>query len=198
MVDKSAELPNASFDNNVIGTFTVLEACRKKQVKHVVFCSTSTVYGEAKVFPTPEKHLCEPISNYGAGKLACEAYLSSYAHTYGIKGTVLRYANIYGERSTHGVMYDFYHKLKKNQKQLEILGDGKQFVAKLFKSYVKKHRGIKLIFGKPYSPKGRGKIEAYHKVLYRELISLKKFKSLSDFRKQLWTFDRMYNYWRKQ
>ena len=58
--------------------------------------------------------------------------------------------------------------------------------------------GIKLIFGKPHHPRGRGKIEAYHKALYRELISLKQFKSLSDFRKQLWKFDNQYNNWRKQ
>ena len=77
------------------------------------------------------------------------------------------------------------------------LDNGKQFVAKLFKAEAEKHK-IKLIFGKQYHPKGRGKIEDYHKVLYRELISLKKFKSLSDFRKQLWKFDQMYNHWRKQ
>jgi len=77
------------------------------------------------------------------------------------------------------------------------LDNGTQFIAKLFKAEAEKHK-IKLIFGKPYHPRGRGKIEAYHKVLYRELISLKKFKSLSDFRKQLWKFDQMYNNWRKQ
>jgi len=88
--------------------------------------------------------------------------------------------------------------LKAGRKPKQIyLDNGKQFIAKDFKEHAKKYR-IKLIFGKPYHPKGRGKIEAYHKVLYRELISLKKFKSLSDFKKQLWKFDRMYNYWRKQ
>ena len=77
------------------------------------------------------------------------------------------------------------------------LDNGKQFIAKAFKKEAETH-GIKLIFGKPYHPRGRGKIEAYHKVLYRELISLKKFKSLSDFRKHLWKFDNQYNNWRKQ
>jgi len=125
-VRTSAIDPTESYDNNVNGTFNLLEACRKKDVKHVVFASTSTVYGEAALIPTPEEYICEPISNYGASKLACEAYLSSYAHTYGIKCTALRYANIYGERSKHGVMYDFYNKLKKNPKRLEILGNGKQ------------------------------------------------------------------------
>ena len=77
------------------------------------------------------------------------------------------------------------------------LDNGKQFVAKDFKKEAKQY-GIKLIFGKPYPPRGRGKIEAYHKALYRELISLKQFKSLSDFRKHLWKFDNQYNNWRKQ
>lgn len=77
------------------------------------------------------------------------------------------------------------------------LDNGKQFVAKDFKKEAKQY-GIKLIFGKPYHPRGRGKIEAYHKALYRELISLKQFKSLSDFRKHLWRFDNQYNKWRKQ
>ena len=77
------------------------------------------------------------------------------------------------------------------------LDNGKQFVAKDFKKEAEKY-GIKLIFGKPYNPRGRGKIESYHKVLYRELISIKQFKSLSDFKKELWNFDQRYNNWRKQ
>lgn len=125
-VQSSAEDPRKSFEQNVTGTFRVLEACRKADVKGFVFASTSTVYGDARIIPTPEDYPCTPISNYGASKLACEAYCSSYAYSYGIKSTVLRYANIIGERSNHGVMHDFYRKLKNNSTELEILGDGKQ------------------------------------------------------------------------
>ena len=75
--------------------------------------------------------------------------------------------------------------------------NGKQFVSKLFKAEAQKH-GIKLIFGRPYHPHGRGKIERYHKILYRELIALKQFHSLSHFQRELWNFDRRYNNWRKQ
>ncbi len=125
-VRTSAENPKASFDINVLGTFNILEACRAREIKQIVFTSTSTVYGQAKKLPTPENYPCEPISNYGASKLACEGYISSYAHTYGIKGTVLRFANIFGPRSTHGIMYDFYNKLKRNPNEMEILGNGKQ------------------------------------------------------------------------
>lgn len=125
-VRTSATNQKANFVLNVSGTFNVLEACRKADVKKIVFASTSAVYGNAKITPTPESCPTIPISNYAASKLAGEAYCSSYAHTYGIKATVLRLANIFGERSTHGVMFDFYKKMKSNQKKLQILGDGKQ------------------------------------------------------------------------
>ncbi len=77
------------------------------------------------------------------------------------------------------------------------LDNGKQFTAEEFRSRAKK-RGVRLIFGKPGHPRGRGKIGAYHKALYRELIVLKRFRSLSHFRKELRRFDSQYNNWRKQ
>ena len=88
--------------------------------------------------------------------------------------------------------------LRKGRKPKQIyLDNGKQFIAKLFKQEVAKH-GIKLIYGKPHNPRGRGKIEQYHRTLYRELICIKEFTSLSHFRKELWKFDQRYNKWRKQ
>ncbi|MFA5077220.1 MAG: NAD-dependent epimerase/dehydratase family protein, partial [Candidatus Micrarchaeia archaeon] len=125
-VKDSALRAKESFVVNVSGTFNVLEACRKADVPKFVFTSSSVVYGEAKMQPTPEDAPTVPVSNYAASKLAGEAYCASFAHTYGMKCTVLRLANIIGERSTHGVMFDFYNKLRKNPYQLEILGDGKQ------------------------------------------------------------------------
>jgi len=96
-------------------------------MRRLVFASSSTVYGEARKIPTPEDYSpLEPISIYGASKLACEALISGYAHTFKIRGLILRLANIVGERSNHGVIYDFILKLKKNPKVLEILGDGSQ------------------------------------------------------------------------
>jgi len=77
------------------------------------------------------------------------------------------------------------------------LDNGTQFIAKDFKKF-SEQQGIQLIYGRPYHPKGRGKIEAYHKILHRELISIKEFRSLSHFRKELWKFDQKFNYWRKQ
>jgi putative transposase len=77
------------------------------------------------------------------------------------------------------------------------LDNGKQFVSKVFKAEAQKH-GIKLIFGRPYNPRGRGKIERYHKTFYQELIALDEFHSLSHFKRELWIFDHQYNNWRKQ
>lgn len=125
-VKESSEDPLFSFEENVRGTVNVLEASRKNDVEEIVFASTSTVYGEAEEFPTPETAPLEPISNYGASKTSGEMYLRSYSSTYGIKAVALRYANIFGPRSDHGVMYDFFHKLKENPETLEILGNGEQ------------------------------------------------------------------------
>jgi len=76
------------------------------------------------------------------------------------------------------------------------LDNGKQFIAKEFKAELARHR-IRPIFGKPYSPRGRGKIESYHKALWSELISQVRFDSLAHFRRELKRFDRRYNRWRK-
>lgn len=125
-VSTSAVEPEHTYRNNVTATMNVLEICRKFDIKNIVFSSTSTVYGEPKTIPTPEDHYCQPISNYGASKLACEAFCSSYSDSYGIKATILRYANIFGERSLRGLIHDVYKKIKKDSKHVELLGNGKQ------------------------------------------------------------------------
>jgi UDP-glucose 4-epimerase len=126
-VRASAGSPYRVFEENLTATERILEAMRQKGVFELVFTSTSTVYGEAEAIPTPEHYSpMEPISIYGGTKLACEAMISSYAHTYGMKAWVFRFANIIGARSNHGVIWDFVHKLRENPRQLEILGDGKQ------------------------------------------------------------------------
>ncbi|MGI0012193.1 MAG: NAD-dependent epimerase/dehydratase family protein [Nitrososphaera sp.] len=123
----SAENPEVHFTQNVVATFNMLEAARRNDTERIVFTSTSTVYGDAAVMPTPEDYSpMEPISMYGASKLACESIMISYAHTYGMRATVYRLANIIGEDSTHGVIYDFVNKLLKDPTELEILGDGSQ------------------------------------------------------------------------
>ena len=122
-----SQKPQEIYENNVTATYNLLEAMRAHNVKHIVFTSSSTVYGEAKQVPTPENYTpLQPISVYGASKLACEALISGYAHTFKIKALILRLANIVGERSNHGVIFDFIMKLRRNPRKLEILGDGTQ------------------------------------------------------------------------
>ena len=126
-VRESAVSPDKQLNNTIIATHRVLEAMRKYGVPEIVFTSTSTVYGEATVIPTPESYTpMEPVSVYGAAKLACEALISAYAHSFSMKAWIFRFANIIGARSGHGVITDFIRKLRENPNELEILGDGKQ------------------------------------------------------------------------
>ncbi|MCW3999792.1 MAG: NAD-dependent epimerase/dehydratase family protein [Candidatus Bathyarchaeota archaeon] len=116
----------ADLDNNVIGTLNILEAMVKNNVVDLVFASTSAIYGEATVTPTPENYMPTQTSLYGASKLACEAYAEAFTEFAPIKFWAYRFANVIGERCRRGVVWDFVHKLTKNSAELEILGDGKQ------------------------------------------------------------------------
>ncbi len=120
--------PLIHFKENLLSTFNLLEAIRKKnEIEILIFASTSTIYGEAETLPTPEDYgPLLPISTYGATKLGCEALISSYASTFGFRALILRLANIVGSRANHGVIFDFINKLRKTPTRLEILGDGTQ------------------------------------------------------------------------
>lgn len=126
--------PEIHFQQNIVATYNLLEYLRKNQDNpKIIFTSTSTVYGDASKIPTPENYApLKPISIYGASKLACEALISAYAYTYGLRAVILRLANIVGPRSNHGVIYDFIQKLRKNPNELEILGDGTQTKSYLY------------------------------------------------------------------
>jgi len=118
-----------------MATYNVLEAMRIAEVRRISFASSSAVYGEAGVMPTPEDYgPVMPISLYGASKLAGEALITAWAGTFGAQGFIHRFANIVGPRGTHGVIFDFIHKLKKDPARLEVLGDGNQE-----KSYMSAH-----------------------------------------------------------
>ncbi|MGC9515009.1 NAD-dependent epimerase/dehydratase family protein [Methanocrinis sp.] len=122
-----AEDTRTHLDQNIVATYNLLESMRKKRVAEIAFTSTSTVYGEAEVVPTPEDYgPLLPISLYGASKLACEALISAFCSTFDMGAWIFRFANIVGERGTHGVIVDFIKKLEKDPKNLEILGSGRQ------------------------------------------------------------------------
>jgi UDP-glucose 4-epimerase len=114
------------FRLNELTTTAVLDAMRRHGVRRLFFASTSAVFGEANAVLHEDFGPLAPISFYGASKLAAEAYISTYAHLFGVAAVVLRFPNVVGERATHGVIFDFLRKLERNPRELEVLGDGNQ------------------------------------------------------------------------
>ncbi len=124
---KNTGYTDIDLNNGVLGTYNVLEAMRLNKIKKIVFSSSSVVYGDNPLMPTPEDYgPLMPISLYGASKLACEGYISAFSHNFDIQAWIFRFANVVGPNLTHGVIYDFMKKLGKNPDELEVLGDGKQ------------------------------------------------------------------------
>ena len=114
-------------DQNVLGCFHVLESMREHGVRQIVFPSSTTVLGDATVVPTPESYgPLQPMNLYGGAKLAAEALISAYAHSFDLRAFIFRFVDIVGGRIDHGVIFDFIRKLKADPTQLEILGDGSQ------------------------------------------------------------------------
>jgi len=124
--DTNYDDDRALFEDNTAMTYNVLERTREVGVDRFAFTSSSTVYGEAPR-PTPEDYApMEPISVYGSAKLADEALISTFAHSYGVQSWVFRFANIVGPRQRGNVIPDFIQKLDNDPTELEILGDGRQ------------------------------------------------------------------------
>jgi UDP-glucose 4-epimerase len=119
--------PRRDLEQNTIATYNVLEAMRAHGVKKILFSSTGSVYGEAKVIPTPEDGPF-PIqtSLYGASKLAGEGLIAAYCEGFGFQSWIFRFVSILGERYTHGHVFDFYRKLKDDPTVLPVLGNGQQ------------------------------------------------------------------------
>ena len=124
--------PDVDFGNTLTTTYNVLLAMKEFDVKNIVFASTSAIYGDTGVSVDEDFGPLFPISHYGASKLASEAYISSFCENYGFKAWITRFPNVVGERATHGAIYDFINKLRKNPKELEVLGDGSQIKPYLY------------------------------------------------------------------
>lgn len=120
-------ITDTDLKQGTLATYNIVEAMRRCEVKKIAFASSSVVYGEDAPLPTPENHgPCMPISLYGASKQAGEGLISSWVGTFGLQAWIFRFANIIGTRGTHGVIFDFIHKLKSDPSRLEVLGNGRQ------------------------------------------------------------------------
>ncbi len=126
-IQKGGKEPSIDFNDTLLTTKAILEAMRKNNVKNMFFASTSAVYGEM-----PDIKLSEttggikPVSYYGGAKLASEALISSYVSMCDMNVIIFRFPNVIGPRLTHGAVFDFIRKLRKNPHSLEILGNGTQ------------------------------------------------------------------------
>lgn len=126
---------------NLEGTHSVLESMYRAHVKKIAFASTSSVYGDASIHPTPEEYPFEPTSLYGATKASCESYIQAYSRYYDWDAFIFRFVSWIGERYTHGIVFDLLKKINENATTVELLSDGSPRKSSL---YVKD--GIEAIF----------------------------------------------------
>ncbi len=122
----SVEDPARDFEGNTLPTFRALEACRRRGIDRVVFASSGASVGDVTP-PIHENIVPRPLSPYGAGKLAGEAYVQGYAGSFGMSTVALRFSNVYGPYSLHkdNAIPNFIKRCLRDER-LEIYGDGSQ------------------------------------------------------------------------
>lgn len=126
-IKDNLKAPRFAVEQNLIGTQTLLEAMRAAGVRDIAFSSTGSVYGDATIVPTPEDApFPVQTSIYATSKLAAEGLLSSYAFGYGFRAWIFRFVSLLGPRYTHGHVFDFWRKLRRDPTKLAVLGDGTQ------------------------------------------------------------------------
>ncbi len=126
-IQASAKNPEVEYMRTYTTTYQVLSCMRECGVKKLFFASTSAVYGDKRdVVLNEMTPNLEPISYYGAAKLGSEALISAFSYMNDMHSLIFRFPNVIGPHLTHGVIYDFVHRLRDNPQELTILGDGKQ------------------------------------------------------------------------
>jgi UDP-glucose 4-epimerase len=126
-VRHGTEHPRKDLEQNTIATYNVLEAMRATGVRRLAFSSTGSIYGEPEIFPTPEDApFPVQTSLYGASKLAGEGLIAAYCEGFGFQAYIFRFVSLLGERYSHGHVFDFFHSLRRNPKELRVLGNGLQ------------------------------------------------------------------------
>jgi len=129
--DVSRGLKDPYFDGsvNILGTINVLECCKKTGVQKIIYASSAAVYGNPEYLGIDEAHPIKPISFYGISKYVSEQYIRVYSELYGLKYTILRYANVYGRRQLSdgegGVISIFLDKMSRGEAPI-IYGTGLQ------------------------------------------------------------------------
>jgi UDP-glucose 4-epimerase len=126
-IARAATEPAIDFDEGTLLTHHVVEAMRMTSTPQILYASGSGVYGDiGEVEADEDFGPLEPISTYGASKLAGEVLISSYCHMFDLTGRAFRFGNVVGSRQTHGVGFDFVRRLLDEPNRLPILGDGSQ------------------------------------------------------------------------
>ncbi len=124
-VRHGTEYPRRDLDQNVIVTWNILEAIRRRGIKTILFASTASVYGDTAQLPASEAApLPGQTSLHNASKVAAEALITAYAHGYGLRAILFRFASIVGERCSHGHIFNFCRQLYQHPDRLTVLGDG--------------------------------------------------------------------------
>lgn len=147
----SIERPSAYIQSNLVGFSNVIEACRHHQVEHMIYASSSSVYGGNTLMPFSEKQSVDhPVSLYAASKKANELIAHSYSHLYGIPTTGLRFFTVYGPWGRPDMALFLFTKAILEGRPIQIFNDGKMmrdftFIDDIIESLVR-------LLGKPATP----------------------------------------------
>jgi UDP-glucose 4-epimerase len=119
--------PQIDLRDTFLTTFNALLAMREFAIPEFHFASSSAVYGDfGDLEISEDTGPCQPISNYGAMKLASEGQICAALESYGRRASIFRFPNVVGAPATHGAIFDFIKKLKEDRSRLPVLGDGTQ------------------------------------------------------------------------
>lgn len=167
----SIDNPKAYIDSNIVGFFNILEGCRNHKVSHLIYASSSSVYGENKKVPFDTKDNADfPVSLYAATKKSNELMAHSYGHLYGFKTTGLRFFTVYGPWGRPDMAYYRFAESILKDSPIQVFNNGR--MQRDFTYIDDIVKGIERIVEK--SIESRGHYKVYN-------IGNNKTESLSDF-----------------